>query len=68
MTKDNEKLFEALDNIAYVARKSGGMILPEHPLDEKPFMISEIKKNLDILIKKLKDDPSNAERCRYYGL
>ena len=44
------------------------MILPEHPLDEKPFMISEIKKNLDILIKKLKDDPSNAERCRYYEL
>ena len=68
MNIDNEKLYDALDNIAYVNRKGDFMMLPEDPKDEMPFLLFQLKKNIDIAIKKYCEDANNSERADFYGL
>ena len=68
MKLDNEKLFNALDNIAYVNRKNNFMMLPEDKADERPFLLSQLKEQINIAINKYCEDPNNAERVQFYGL
>ena len=44
MEKDNEKLFDALDLIAYVNRSSNFAMLPSDPKDERPFMLQQLSR------------------------
>jgi hypothetical protein len=46
MNIDNEKLFKALDNIAYVNRSDNFMMLPETQEDEMPFLLSQLQQQL----------------------
>ena len=68
MKLDNEKLYNALDNIAYVNRKNNFMMLPKDEADERPFLLSQLKEQLDIAISEYCKDPNNAERVQFYGL
>ena len=68
MKKDNEKLYDALDNIAYVNRKNNFMMLPEEAEDERPFLLSQLKEQINIAISKYANDKKNAERVQFYGL
>ena len=68
MKLDNEKLYDALDNMAYVNRKNNCMMLPKDEADERPFLLSQLKEQLDIAIIEYCEDPNNAERVQFYGL
>jgi len=68
MNKDNEKLYDALDNIAYVNRKNNFMMLPEESADEEPFLLSQLKEQIDIAIAKYISNDLNSERVQFYGL
>ena len=68
MNIDNEKLYDALDNIAYVNRKNNFMMLPEDKADERPFLLSQLKEQINIAISKYCEDPNNAERVQFYEL
>jgi hypothetical protein len=57
MNTDNEKLYEALDNIAYV---NSFMMLPENKEDEMPFLLSQLCRQLK--------KPDNKERVEFYRL
>lgn len=65
---DNDKLFKALDCIAYVNRKANFMMLPEDIDDEKPFLLSQLREQLDAAIAEYCEDSENLERVKYYGL
>ena len=68
MNTDNEKLYEALDNIAYVNRKSDFMMLPENKEDEMPFLLSQLQKQLQRAIDNYVKEPDNKERVEFYRL
>lgn len=68
MTKDNEKLFDALDKITYVNRKDNFMMLPNEEEDEKPFLLSQLKHQLQYAIKEYCKDSANSERVKFYRL
>tara|TARA_R100001510_G_C7651316_1_gene208973 strand:+ start:1301 stop:1525 length:225 start_codon:yes stop_codon:yes gene_type:complete len=68
MNIDNEKLFEALDCLAYVNRTGCYAQLPTDQADEKPFLLRQIKEQLDTLISEYANDKDNAERVEYFGL
>ena len=68
MEKDNEKLFDALDLIAYVNRSSNFAMLPSDPKDERPFMLQQLSRQIKTAIQNYMEDPDNAERVDYYKL
>tara|TARA_R100000995_G_C3445498_1_gene105447 strand:+ start:615 stop:833 length:219 start_codon:yes stop_codon:yes gene_type:complete len=68
MNIDNEKLYDALDSMAYVLREGSGMMLPDNPEDEKPFLLAQLKRVLDNLIKEYVENSDNEERSTYYNL
>lgn len=68
MDIDNEKLFEALDRIAYVNREGNFAMLPEDVEDEMPFLLSQLKLQLKKAIDNYISEPKNEERTQFYGL
>ena len=68
MENDNEKLFDALDLIAYVNRSSNFAMLPTDPKDEKPFMLQQLSSQIKKAIKNYIEDPDNEERVSFYRL
>lgn len=68
MKLDNEKLYDALDKIAYVNRKNNFMMLPEEEADERPFLLSQLKEQINIAISEYANDKKNIERVQFYGL
>ena len=68
MEKDNEKLFEALDLIAYVNRSSNFAMLPSDPKDERPFLLLYLSRQIQTAIHAYMEDSDNAERVDYYKL
>lgn len=68
MEKDNEKLFDALDLIAYVNRSSNFAMLPSDPKDERPFMLQQLSRQIKTAIQNYMEDPDNEERVSFYQL
>lgn len=60
------KLESVLDNLMYVDRSHALIVMPENSEDVKPFLLSNIKKYLESVIKTVvQEDP---ERAKYYEL
>ncbi len=60
------KLESVLDNLMYVDRSNALIVMPENSEDVKPFLLSNIKKYLESVIKTVvQEDP---ERAKYYEL
>lgn len=60
------KLESVLDNLMYVDRSNALIVMPENSEDVKPFLLSNIKKYLESVIKTVvQEDP---ERAKYYDL
>ena len=60
------KLESVLDNLMYVDRSNAFIVMPENSEDVKPFLLSNIKKYLESVIKTVvQEDP---ERAKYYDL
>jgi len=60
------KLESVLDNLMYVDRSNALVVMPENSEDVKPFLLSNIKKYLESVIKTVvQEDP---ERAKYYEL
>lgn len=60
------KLESVLDNLMYVDRSNALVVMPENSEDVKPFLLSNIKKYLESVIKTVvQEDP---ERAKYYDL
>ena len=57
MNIDNEKLFKALDNIAYVNRSENFMMLPENQEDQEPFLLAQLQTQLKQAVEKYVSDP-----------
>ena len=68
MNIDNEKLFKALDNIAYVNRSENFMMLPENQEDQEPFLLAQLQTQLKQVVEKYVSDPKNKERASFYKL
>ena len=68
MNIDNEKLFKALDNIAYVNRSDNFMMLPEDQEDQEPFLLAQLQTQLKQAVEKYVSDPKNKERVSFYRL
>ena len=68
MNIDNEKLFKALDNIAYVNRSDNFMMLPETQEDEMPFLLSQLQQQLQRAVDNYEQKPENKERVEFYRL
>lgn len=68
MNIDNEKLFKALDNIAYVNRSDNFMMLPENQEDQEPFLLAQLQTQLKQAVEKYMSDPENKERVSFYRL
>ena len=68
MNIDNEKLFKALDNIAYVNRSDNFMMLPETQEDEMPFLLSQLQQQLQTAVDNYAQKPENKERVEFYRL
>ena len=68
MNIDNEKLFKALDNIAYVNRSDNFMMLPENQEDQEPFLLAQLQTQLKQAVEKYVSDPENKERVSFYKL
>ena len=63
---DIVKLESVLDNLMYVDRSNALVVMPENSEDVKPFLLSNIKKYLESVIKTVvQEDP---ERAKYYDL
>ena len=68
MNIDNEKLFKALDNIAYVNRSDNFMMLPETQEDEMPFLLSQLQQQLQRAVDNYAQKPENKERVEFFRL
>ncbi len=60
------KLESVLDNLMYVDRSNALVVMPENSEDVKPFLLSNIKKELESVVKSV--DQEDPERAKYYEL
>ena len=63
-----EYLCEIYDTLLYIQKRSTTAFDPENELDRKPFMLKNIKDELETVINKYCKEDADSDRPTYYRL
>lgn len=67
-SNEYEQLCSVYDTLLNLQKRSSTVFAPEDELDRKPFMLMNIKNEVDAIIKEYCAEDADSDRPTFYGL